>query len=205
MSNEMDIGDLLREISSDSPAPGGGSVAALSGCFGAALVSMVCRLSIGKKKYKEFEDELKGVLSEAEDLGKELLDLSKKDVEAFKEVMIAYKTSIDEEEKEDKLQRAYKKAANVPFEAAKKCLRVMELAEITTLKGNQNAVTDSGVAAFTAYSGLKGAVFNVKVNLKYIDDRQYVAKMEDEIEIIETRADKIIEAVKGSVDRSLSS
>lgn len=202
MPNELKVGELLRGISSESPTPGGGSVAALSGCFGAALVSMICRLSIGKKKYKEAEDELKGVLNEAELLRKELLDLSNKDVDAFNGVMSAFKTH-EGEEKRENLQNAYKKAANVPFEVAKKCLRVMELAEITTLKGNKNAITDSGVAALMAHSGLKGAVLNVKVNLKYIEDEQFNTEIGDGIENLEKRAKVILKALIGKVESSL--
>ena len=202
MPNELSIGDLLKRISSDSPAPGGGSVAALSGCFGAALVSMVCRLSIGKKKYKEAEDELKSVLNEAEILRKELFDLSNKDVDAFKEVMSSLKTP-EGEEKRENIQKAYKEAANVPFEVARKCLRVMELAEIVTLKGNKNAITDSGVAALMAHSGLNGAVLNVKVNLKYIEDEQFNAEKVDRIENLEKRAEVILKTLIGKVESSL--
>lgn len=202
MPNELSIGDLLNEISSDSPAPGGGSVAALSGCFGAALVSMVCRLSIGKKKYKEAEDELKGVLNDADLLRKELLDLSNKDIDAFRDVMSALKTP-EGKEKRENIQNAYKKAANVPFEVAKKCLRVMELAEIATLKGNKNAITDSGVATLMANSGLKGAVLNVKVNLKYIEDESFNAKKVDGIENFEKRAETILKTHMEKVESSL--
>lgn len=202
MPNGLSIGDLLKEISSDSPAPGGGSVAALSGCFGAALVSMVCRLSIGKRKYKDAEDELKSVLNEAEILRKELLDLSNKDVDAFKEVMSALKTP-EGEKKRENLQNAYKKATNVPFEVAKKCLRVMELAEIATLKGNKNAITDSGVAALMAHSGLKGAVLNVKVNLKYIEDEQFNAEIGEGMENLEKRVEDVLGDLMGKVKSSL--
>ena len=197
------IEDLLGEISSESPAPGGGSVAAISGCFGVALVSMVCKLSIGKRKYKEVEDELKGVLLEAEVLEKELLELSKEDVEAFNKVIEALKTP-DKEEKKENLKVAYKRAAKVPFDVVKKCLRVMELAEVTTLKGNQNALTDSGVAALMAYSGLKGAVFNVKVNLKEIEDEDFNTKMGDEIESLEKSGEKVLGAIIGRIETSFS-
>jgi formiminotetrahydrofolate cyclodeaminase len=197
------IEDLLGEISSESPAPGGGSVAALSGSIGAALVSMVCKLSIGKRKYKEVEDELKGVLLEAEALRNELLELSKEDVEAFNKVIEGLKTP-DKEEKKENLKVAYKRAAKVPFDVIKKCLRVMELAEVTTLKGNQNALTDSGVAVLMAYSGLKGAVLNVKVNLKEIEDEDFNTKMGDEIESLEKRAEKVLGIIIGRIETSFT-
>ena len=107
MPNTGSFEDLLAEISSSSPAPGGGSVAALSGCLGASLVSMACNLSIGKKKYKDVEKEMEEVLYESEEIGKDLLELSREDVEAFSQVMAALK--ITGEGKNKALQDAYKR------------------------------------------------------------------------------------------------
>lgn len=182
--------DLLNEVASKSPAPGGGSVAALSGSFGAALVSMVCNLTLGKKKYRAVEEDMNAVLSEAETLKKELLTLSREDIEAFNEVLKAFQIS-DEEEKKESLEKAYKNAANVPLKVAKRCQRVMELAQITTRKGNKNAITDSGVGALMAYSGLKGAVLNVKVNLREIEDRTFISKINEEVILLENRAEEL--------------
>ncbi len=195
--------DLLNEVASKSPAPGGGSVAALSGSFGAALVSMVCNLTIGKKKYRDVEEDMNTVLSEAEILKKELLALSKEDVEAFNEVFKAFQIP-DEEEKKESLEKAYKNAANVPLKVGKRCQRVMELAQITTRKGNKNAITDSGVGALMAHSGLKGAVLNVKVNLKEIEDSAFNTKIQDQIEEIEKKGEEIIKSVITGVEDSLS-
>jgi glutamate formiminotransferase/formiminotetrahydrofolate cyclodeaminase len=200
---EAKVEDILRDISSASPAPGGGSVAALSGSFGSALISMVCNLTIGKKKYNEVESEFKGILKEAESLKKELLDLSKRDVVAFNDVMAAYKIS-DEDDKKKKLQEAYKKAANVPYQTAKKCLRVMELAEISVTKGNQNAITDAGVGALLAHSGFKGAILNVKANLKYIDDESFNAKMMLDIENLEKKANDLFKTILDGIEDALS-
>jgi glutamate formiminotransferase/formiminotetrahydrofolate cyclodeaminase len=200
---EAKVEDILRDISSASPAPGGGSVAALSGSFGSALISMVCNLTIGKKKYNEVESEFKGILKEAESLKKELLDLSKRDVVAFNDVMAAYKIS-DEDDKKKKLQEAYKKAANVPYQTAKKCLRVMELAEISVTKGNQNAITDAGVGALLAHSGFKGEILNVKANLKYIDDESFNAKMMLDIENLEKKANDLFKTILDGIEDALS-
>ena len=103
----------------------------------------------------------------------------------------------------ERLQNAYKTAATVPFNVAKKGLRVMELAGITTKKGNRNAITDSGVGAFMAYSGIKGAVLNVKVNLKYIEDNYFNDEKEQEIEKIEKRAEEVLEEIMWKIRGSL--
>lgn len=202
MASDTTFNKLLDDLSSDSPVPGGGSVAALSGCLGAALVSMVCNLGIGKKDYKQVENELKDVLKESDTIKRVLFDLSKRDAEAYNGVIAAYKTS-DKEKKKEQLQLAYKKAAEVPYEVAKKCMRVMELAESTSLKGNQNAITDSGVGALMAYSGLRGALLNVKVNLRYIKDRNYVAEKKIGIKNLEIKADEVIGEIIGRVESSV--
>jgi glutamate formiminotransferase/formiminotetrahydrofolate cyclodeaminase len=200
---EVKLDDILKDISSASPAPGGGSVAALSGSFGACLIAMVCNLTIGKKKYNEVEYEFKEILNEAEILKKELLDLSKRDVVAFNEVMAAYKIS-DKEDKKKKLQDAYKKAANIPFQTAIKCFRVMELAEISATKGNQNAITDAGVGALLSYSGFQGAILNVKVNLKYIEDKSFISKMQLEIKTMEKEANTLLKTILNGIENKVS-
>jgi formiminotetrahydrofolate cyclodeaminase len=197
------IQDLLQDISSKSPAPGGGSVAALSGCFGASLVSMVSNLTIGKKKYKEVEEEFKSILGESEELGEELLILSVKDVDAFNEVMTAYKLQ-DDEEKTKYLETAYQNAALVPIKTAEKCLRIMELAKISAISGNKNTQTDSAVGALMAYSGLKGAILNVKVNLKYIQDKHFINNMNTKVDIIETKGQKLLNEILETVESDLS-
>ena len=83
---------------------------------------------------------------------------------------------------------------------AKKCLRIIELVQVTIYKGNQNAITDSGVGALLAHSGLKGAVLNVKVNLKYIDDEDFVAKKAKELEIMEERGENLLNLIMSRIE-----
>jgi formiminotetrahydrofolate cyclodeaminase len=194
---------LLESISSKSPAPGGGSVAALSGCFGASCIMMVCNLTIGKKKYQDVEGEFEGILREAGDIQKELFVLSKKDTEAFNEVMAAYKTPEDSH-KDEKIQAAYKNATQIPYETAQRCLRLMELAQIATKKGNRNALSDSGVGALLAHSGVKGALLNVRVNLNYIDDGDFIEKMDAETSEFEKTADQFLDTILDFIENSLS-
>jgi formiminotetrahydrofolate cyclodeaminase len=195
--------ELLKEISSNSPAPGGGSVAALSGCFGASLISMVCNLTIGKKKYKDVEEEFKIILGESEELRNVLLELSEKDVQAFNEVMAAYKIN-DEEEKVKSLEKAYKKAASVPHKTAVNCLRLVELARATTTSGNKNAQSDSAVGALMAFAGVKGAVLNVRINLKYIEDAEFKTKLTNEVAAIENKGHIILKEIMQLVDSELT-
>jgi glutamate formiminotransferase/formiminotetrahydrofolate cyclodeaminase len=202
VDSEAKVEDILRDISSASPVPGGGSVAALSGSFGCALISMVCNLTIGKTKYNDVESEFKDILNETEILKRELLDLSKKDVAAFNDVMASYKIS-DEQDKKKKLQDAYKNAANVPYQTAKKCLRGLELAEISATKGNQNAITDAGVGALLAYCGFQGAILNVRVNLKYTEDETFNTKMMLDIENHEKKANDLLITILDGIENTL--
>ncbi len=196
------VGELLNDISSKSPTPGGGSVAALSGSLGAALVSMVCRLSIGRKKYEIVEDELNRVLSEAEVLRQELSNLFWEDIDAFKEVMSALK--MPKEEGQNRVQIAYEKAISVPLDVAERCLKIIELAEVAASKGNKNAVTDSGVGALMAYSGLKGAALNVKVNLKSIENQDFFHESWNKIEELEKRGGMILEDMMKAIELVIS-
>lgn len=189
--------ELLEEIASKSPTPGGGSVAALSGAFGASLVSMVCNLTIGKKKFKDVEDDFKKVLEEAGALKEELLFLSNEDVKAFNEVMAAFK--MEGEEKQEMLQKAYQSAANVPLTTARKCLKLLELADFVSAKGNPNTITDAGVSALMAHAGFKGAVFNVRVNLKYIEDKDFTSAIEGELTVLENAAGELLERIEKRV------
>lgn len=194
--------ELLEEIASKSPAPGGGSVAALSGAFGASLVSMVCNLTIGKKKFKVVEDDFKKVLEEAVALKEELLFLSKEDVKAFNDVMAAFK--IEGEEKEKMLQDAYQGAANVPLLTARKCLKIMELVDFVSEKGNPNTITDAGVSALMAHAGFKGAVFNVRVNLKYIEDKNFISAIDGELTVLEKTAGELMAGIEKRVESAIA-
>jgi len=156
----MGMKEFLDKLASKDPVPGGGSVSALSGVLASCLGLMVCNLSgIPNRKL--------------ENLRSDLEDLVEKDEEAFKEVMSAYKTKNKELKNE-----ALKKASLVPLETSEKCLEVLkELKEISK-KGKKSAITDIGVAALLAYSGIKGAVLNIKINTKYIKDVIFVKDIE---------------------------
>ena len=197
----MKISGFLSELSSKSPAPGGGSVAALSGSLGAALSSMVCNLTFGKEKYADVQDEIKQVLKKSEQLRKKLEELVDKDTEAFNDVMKAFKMPKETEEQKKKrsaaIQQGYKTAAQVPLETARVCAEILDLAKATAEKGNVNSITDSAVSALMAQAGVIGAILNVKINLGSIKDEEFVNKMSSELKKLEdTSKDKTEEILK---------
>ncbi len=179
---------FLEELSSNSPAPGGGSVSALSGSLGAALSSMVAALTHEKKGMFDSKPLMDEIGEEAQNLKDQLAHLVSEDTLAFNKVLDANRVpAISDEEKLEKKQNIFlanKYAIEIPLKTAEKCYRVMELAEILVDKGNPNSVTDAGVAAEMAFAGLRGACMNVLINLPEIDDNSYVIEKQKEVDVL---------------------
>jgi len=180
MLTEKPVTAFLDELASSAPAPGGGSVAALSGALGAALVSMVCNLTVGKKKYADVQEDIKALLAQSEALRKELVELLEADVQVYTEVSRAMKMprATDEEKaaRTVTMQKALKAATDVPMQVAEACVEVMELCQPAAEKGNVNAVSDAGVAVLMAEAGLRSAALNILINLAWIKDEAFVAE-----------------------------
>jgi len=169
---------FLDELASSAPAPGGGSVAALSGALAAALVSMVCNLTLGKKRYQDVQDDIAQILEHSEELRHRLLDLMEKDVMVYTDVSKAYKmpreTEAEKKTRSEAIQSALKEATLVPLSVAEACVEVLDLCTPAAEKGNVNAVSDAGVAALAAETGLRSAALNVLINLGLIKDQEFV-------------------------------
>ncbi|MDP4001922.1 methenyltetrahydrofolate cyclohydrolase [Methylobacterium sp. NEAU K] len=193
------IQTFLTELASANPTPGGGGAAAISGAMGAALVSMVCNLTIGKKKYAEVEADLKDVLARSEGLRVVLTGMIGEDVQAFDAVMGAYglPKATDEEKaaRAERIQAALKTATDVPLACCRACRTVIDLAAITAEKGNLNVVSDAGVAVLSAYAGLRSAALNVYVNAKGIEDREFADERLQELESLLADAGALTEKV----------
>ncbi len=190
------------EVASSSPAPGGGSVAASAGALGAALASMVCRLSIGKKQFDKVKDELTQVRDRGDDLRAELTQLVETDKEAFNKVMDAFKLPAGQE-RDDAVELANKEAANVPLEVMKKSLETLKLARTVAEKGNQNSITDSGVAGLMAIASVHGAGYNVRINLTSINDQAFVTKLNDEVAVITKETEDLASQIRKMVENKL--
>lgn len=177
MTKEQQIQVFLDELASSASTPGGGGAAAIMGAMGAALVSMVCNLTIGKEKYADVEEELKTVLAQAEDLRGRLTDMIQADVEVFDRVMASYgmPKSTDEEKaaRSAEIQAALKAATDVPLECAKACAEVIALSRSVAENGNLNVISDAGVAVLAGFAGLKSAALNVNINVGGIKDTEF--------------------------------
>ncbi|GAI61927.1 unnamed protein product, partial [marine sediment metagenome] len=143
------VSNFLNELASNSPTPGGGSVAALAGALGVALISMVGNLTVGKKKYEDVEEDIKKIISSSEKLRYELSQLIEEDVKVFNNFMATYKMPKETEDEKkirtEKMQEALIKAAKVPLRVAYKCLDILSLSKEVAEKGNINVVSDAGV------------------------------------------------------------
>ena len=179
---EMSVAEMAAMTASNSPAPGGGSIAAMTGAFGAALSAMVANLTIGKKAYEDVREEMQSLIDTAEEIRLELLDAIQKDSESFDAFIAAL--GMPKETDEEKaartaaMQKALKEAADVPYKTAVTAARVMPLAEKVVLKGNAKAVTDGLVSAMMARTAVRSALLNVRINLESINDAEYVAEMQ---------------------------
>ena len=206
---EMTLKDFTEKLSSDAPAPGGGSAAALSDALGAALVSMVCNLTAGKPKYAEQERLVKKTLADSDDLKTKLLDAIQKDTDAFNTVMAALgmPKGTDEEKvlRSGAIQAAYKAAIASPQATPEYCLAVIRLAESMVGKSNVNAASDLSVGATQAYAGLKGAMANVKINLPSVKDAAYVTEKRAWMDRLEKEAAQLLQAVETGVAGQLLS
>ena len=177
--------EFLNELASNSPAPGGGSVAALSGALGSALTSMVSNLTIGKKKYAEVEEEMKRIRQHSERLREQFILLVDEDTEAFNKVMEAYGLPKDSDAQKalrsGAIQAATKEATLVPLEVMRHVIDALALTRVVAENGNGNSVSDAGVSALMLGAAAEGAALNVIVNLQGITDSEFVGWKSEEV------------------------
>lgn len=168
---------FLDDLASSSPTPGGGSAAAIMGAMGAALVSMVCNLTIGKKGYEDVESEMRAVLAESEALRARLTAMVADDIAAFDTLMAAYKlpkaSDTDKLARSAAIQAALQRATQVPLDCAKVCAEVVRLSGRAAEVGNQNVISDAGVGVLAAWGALRSAALNVNINAPSIKDRGF--------------------------------
>jgi methenyltetrahydrofolate cyclohydrolase len=200
---------FLDDLASERPTPGGGGAAAVSGAIGAALVSMVANLTIGKKNYEAVREDLEAVNAKAEALRAELIRAIDEDIVAFNSVMGAYglPRATDEEKakRAASIQAALKDATLAPLRAVKACFDVIRLSAAVAEKGNLNVISDAGVAVLSANAGLRSAALNVFINAKAIKDRDFGEKQIAEVNALLAQAAEMTESVYQTVRTKIGS
>src|ERR1700730_8634689 len=200
---------FLDDLASERPTPGGGGAAAVSGAIGAALVSMVANLTIGKKNYEAVREDLEAVNAKAEALRAELIRAIDEDIVAFNSVMGAYglPRATDEEmaKRAASIQAALKDATLAPLRAGKACFDVIRLSAAVAEKGNLNVISDAAVAVLSANTGLRSAALNVFINAKAIKDRDFAEKQIAEVNALLAQAAETTESVYQTVRAKIGS
>jgi glutamate formiminotransferase / formiminotetrahydrofolate cyclodeaminase len=173
----MPVDRFVDEVSSDSPAPGGGSVAALAGSLSAGLSAMVANLTVGKKGYETHWQDLSDLAERAQAVKDQLLRAVDEDTEAFNGVMAATRmpkgTPEQQAARDGALEAGYQAAARVPLQTAQACLDALRLSLVVAQAGNVNSASDAGVAALMARAGVEGALLNVLINLGSVKDASF--------------------------------
>lgn len=194
MLRELSVEEFIRETGSDSPAPGGGSIAALTGASAAALIEMVANLTIGKEGYEDVQDEIKEIQKKSSAYKEKLLGLIDEDANSFNQVIKGFRmpkeTDEEKEVRKKAIQEGYKHASNVPFSIGETAYELLDLAERVVEIGNKNAITDGAVAAMSARNAVHGAFYNVKINIGSIKDEEFVKDKREKMEKYENSVDK---------------
>ena len=204
MVSQLSVDEFLEQLASKASTPGGGSAAGLMGAMGAALVSMVCNLTVGKAQYVAVEADMLDLLGRAEALRQALAASIAEDVAAFDQVMAAYglpkATESEKAARTDAIQAALREAMAVPMQAARLTAQVIDLSSEAADKGNANVISDAGVAVVAALASLKSAALNVYVNAGALKDRVHaeaqVAELDALLAVSEARAADIYARVR---------
>ena len=194
-NDDMFDKDFLESVSLNTPAPGGGSVSALSGSLGSALCSMVASLTHEKKDMLQNRSIMEEIGVKAQELKDDLAHLVSEDSRAFNKVLDAVRLpAISEQDKKEKTKNillANKYAIEIPYQTAKKCYEVMQLAEILIEKGNPSSLTDAGVASEVAFAGLRGGCMNVLINLPELIDKPYINQKQKEVDNLLKKGERL--------------
>ncbi len=204
---QMQVRAFCELLASDAPAPGGGSASALAGAMGIGLAEMVASLTIGKKKYAEFEENAKELRDKASKLCNEMIVSIDKDTEAFDGVsaVFAMPKDTDEEKaaRKQAMQAALKEATLAPYSVMELCLESLKTVEQGLGKTNTSAASDLGVAALNLKSAVQGAWLNVLINLGGIHDEAFVSEYKAKGEAILHEALPLADRIYESILESL--
>ena len=202
--DQLSVRDFVKELGSDNPTPGGGSVAALCGALGAALSAMVANLTVEREKYEQTWPSMEEVKKTADELVARFLDLVQEDTDAYQKVTAAFQLPKEtEEEKASRqaaIEEAMKRAATVPLETLKASERLVGIAREAVQGGNPNAITDAGAAVQLSNATAVVASYNVRINLSRIKDEAFVAACEKEVDETLKRLETLFADVDGNAN-----
>ena len=205
---EVSLKEFIDTTASDSPTPGGGSVSAVVGALGSALVQMVGNLTVGKEKYKDVEGEVKELLDKSSKIMNELKELTRKDIEHFDAFIKALSMPKDTEEQKQKrseaIQKTLKEAANTPLSVARLGVEMLLVANRMAEIGSKMVISDAGVAAHLIEASIHSALITVDSNLVLIKDEKFVNNVDKEKKELQEKAvhlrEKTVEAMRKKME-----
>lgn len=204
---ELKTAEFVDLLASDAPAPGGGSAAALEGALGAALTAMVCSLTVGKKKYAEFEETAKAAQAKALDLKARFVDVMDRDTEAFNVVSAAFgmPKATDEEKaaRSAAIQKGLEGCTATPFEMMELAVETLELTASVLGKTNDSAASDLGVSALSLRAAIQGAWLNVLINIGSLKNKELGEDYRKKGEALLARALPLADQIYDAVVKSM--
>lgn len=204
---EMKVTHFADEVSRESAAPGGGSIAALAGALGAALGSMVSNLTANKRGSQDVDDVLNAAAEKCQKIKNELVTAVDEDANAFNAFLDARRlpsqTQEEKKEREKAMQQGLKKAISVPMRTAELSAQAIETAKIAAEYGNPKSITDVGVGAEMAFAGVKGGIYNVLINLNDIKDSEFCQQMQERCAGLEKMSQEVLNSIRKIVQSKI--
>jgi len=198
---------FLDALASSEPTPGGGSAAALAGAIAAGLVSMVCQLTRGQKRFASVQNDIERILRASESLRVHLTVLAQEDMAvygAFAQAQRMPRTTEEQKrERSRRMQAALTECALVPLRVAERCRELLWLCPELVDKGNPSAVSDVGVAALLAEAALRGAALQVMVNLAWLENADFIDVQRERLAAVVEGTAEMKERVVESVEQAL--
>jgi len=205
---DLSVNEFISELASKSPAPGGGSVAALSGGLSAALCAMVARLTLDKEKYRDAWGRMEELIRDADTLADRFIELIDEDTLAYNEVLSAMRLPKENEEqnraRKEAIQEATRKAAQIPLDTLRAVLRLTDLAPVAIEMGNPNCITDAGTAVQLIRTAANAAAYNVRINLPGIRDQEFVTECDREVERILDIINSVVVSLEKMVETAMA-
>jgi formiminotetrahydrofolate cyclodeaminase len=207
MITDSTVEQFLDDLASGKPTPGGGSAAAIMGAMGAALISMVCNVTIGKKGYEGVEAEMRAILHESEKVRRRLTEMVAEDIAAFDSILAAYKMpkAADDEKaaRAAAIEAGLRRATEVPLDCARVCAEVIALSRRASEHGYLNVISDGGVGVLAGFTGLRSAALNVYINAPALKDRAFAERSTAELEQLvahcAAESEAVYEIVRGKL------
>jgi len=190
MYAQKTIEEFLNDLSSSNSIPGGGSAAALSGALNAAVISFIANLTIGKEKYAKVETEAQEILVESEELKKEMLLMIDKDSKILGDILDSYKVG-----NQKKVKSVCRDAVEFSLDMTKKAIRLMRLSLEISEIGSRMLASDFEVAAYIGDAAVGSAIANIKINLKSLDDQEYIEHTQKEYKKLKEESSNLKEEI----------